>query len=471
MTRPITSEFLLEDAHVVKGELPKGILLRMEGTIQMADTPNRNKRIYPISVWENLLKEDSEFAQNLKRGVILGELGHPGDRLEVDPKNASHIVRDVWLDGKAVRGVIDVLETPSGRILKTLLEADVKMGVSSRGSGSVDTKDGYEYVQEDYYPEGWDFVLVPSVEDALPEVVAVENKSRAIEVVRHLAEASQDVKTCNRCQDLLESLGEGGCGIKRVHGGTPASQVIEHVNQGGKPEQEKKEKHKMGVEDQRSVVSLEDHTRVQEELTRERSKRENLEEEVERLKAELEASRSLLQASVDRIKEEQQEKALVKSELSKLRTEGEREKSDLQKKYENLKVRYDAAEDLLEESLAMLKEQKAELESIKKERDSLKAESEEARKASVVDYLERELGGLGEEKLKAVLPLFKGVQTVEEAKMKVESLRSVISDGIPRIDPLPDEDSDLGGGEGKSRRIREEVKTTRTNALIRRVNG
>lgn len=94
-----------------------------------------------------------------------GELDHPDDSV-VNLKNVSHIITEVWWEGKDVMGKIKVLDTPSGRILKDLVKAGVKLGISSRGLGSVSESMGVVTVESDFQLICFDMVSEPSTPNA-----------------------------------------------------------------------------------------------------------------------------------------------------------------------------------------------------------------------------------------------------------------------------------------------------------------
>jgi hypothetical protein len=90
-----------------------------------------------------------------------GELDHPESSI-INLKNVSHIIRDMWWDGDNVIGKIEVLPTTAGNILKALIESNVQVGVSSRGMGSLEDRNGVLEVQDDFELLCWDFVSTPS---------------------------------------------------------------------------------------------------------------------------------------------------------------------------------------------------------------------------------------------------------------------------------------------------------------------
>ena len=103
------------------------------GIIQKAGTKNGNGRVYRK---ETLNREIKNYQKSINERRSLGELDHPDDSV-INLKNASHLVTKTWWEGNSVMGKIEVLDTPSGKILKDLVKANVKLGISSRGLGSV----------------------------------------------------------------------------------------------------------------------------------------------------------------------------------------------------------------------------------------------------------------------------------------------------------------------------------------------
>ena len=144
-----------------KREVANGTLY-LSGRIQTADKKNGNGRSYPFKV---LKREIDNYSNVIKDNRALGELDHPDDSV-INLRNVSHIVTDVWWEGKDVMGKIKVLDTPSGRILKDLINAGVKLGISSRGLGSVKESMGNTVVREDFELICFDIVSEPSTPNA-----------------------------------------------------------------------------------------------------------------------------------------------------------------------------------------------------------------------------------------------------------------------------------------------------------------
>ena len=134
----------------------------LSGKLQQADVENGNGRIYPYNV---LAREVKNYEKLVRESRALGELDHPDDSV-INLKNASHLVTSIWMDKESVMGKVKVLDTPSGKVLKSLVEAGVTLGISSRGMGSVVDKNGKTYVQEDFQLICFDFVSEPSTPEA-----------------------------------------------------------------------------------------------------------------------------------------------------------------------------------------------------------------------------------------------------------------------------------------------------------------
>lgn len=148
------------------GEVREKILLK--GILQKANTLNQNGRIYPKNILEREVRNYQKF---IKERRAYGELDHP-DTSVVSLKNASHIVTEARMDGDVVKGTIEVLTgVPSGKILKGLVEQDVKIGISSRGVGTVVQDGDHLIVQDDYILVCFDVVSEPSTPQAfmIPE--------------------------------------------------------------------------------------------------------------------------------------------------------------------------------------------------------------------------------------------------------------------------------------------------------------
>ena len=134
----------------------------LTGIMQRADEQNGNGRVYPRAILE---REVENYTKIVKERRALGELDHPEDSV-VNLKNASHMITKVWWDGDSVMGKAQILNTPSGQVLKELCNAGVKLGISSRGLGSVSEQMGKTIVEDDFQLICFDFVSEPSTSGA-----------------------------------------------------------------------------------------------------------------------------------------------------------------------------------------------------------------------------------------------------------------------------------------------------------------
>jgi len=141
--------------------------LVVKGVLQRAESKNQNGRVYPREV---LLKEVSKYlSEQVKERRALGELDHP-DSSVVNLNNASHNIIEMHWDGDDLLGTVEVLSTPAGNILKELFKSGIKLGISSRGLGSVEPMREYDgdtvEVQPDFELIAFDFVSNPSTHGA-----------------------------------------------------------------------------------------------------------------------------------------------------------------------------------------------------------------------------------------------------------------------------------------------------------------
>lgn len=168
ISETVKPEVVIEDAtgnKMIKS--PAVTKVTMKGVLQKADTLNQNGRIYPLHILEREVRNYQKF---IVENRAVGELDHP-DTSVVNLKNVSHIVREATIENGTVIGVIEVLNTPSGKILQDLTSAGVKLGISSRGVGSTRKQGDYQVVQDDFQLICWDFVSEPSTPGAfvIPE--------------------------------------------------------------------------------------------------------------------------------------------------------------------------------------------------------------------------------------------------------------------------------------------------------------
>ena len=150
--------------------------LLVQGILATAEVKNGNGRYYSKELWN---REMEKYKDLIKERRSLGELDHPESSV-VNLKNVSHLIRDYNWDGDNVMGVIEILPTPSGNILKELIKNGVTVGVSSRGMGSLQDVGGVMEVQDDFELLCWDFVSTPSNPGSFMHEVIKEGKAPII---------------------------------------------------------------------------------------------------------------------------------------------------------------------------------------------------------------------------------------------------------------------------------------------------
>jgi hypothetical protein len=147
-------------------------VFEVEGIMQRASAQNQNGRVYAKEILERECKKYME--EFVKRGNAFGELDHPESPV-VSLKNASHIVKDLYWKGDDLMGRVELLNTPAGNIVKEIIKAGHTIGISSRGTGSVQqTNEGHLEVQDDFELVCWDFVSNPSTHGAFMNPVALQ---------------------------------------------------------------------------------------------------------------------------------------------------------------------------------------------------------------------------------------------------------------------------------------------------------
>jgi len=145
-----------------KREIRESNGMYITGKFQEGGVINGNKRKYPPDV---LKKEVGRYKNLVNDRRALGELDHPDSSI-INLVNVSHMVVDIWMEGNSVMGKCKVLDTPSGQILRSLVTAGVKIGISSRGMGSVHESAGETIVEDDFQLICFDIVSEPSTPNA-----------------------------------------------------------------------------------------------------------------------------------------------------------------------------------------------------------------------------------------------------------------------------------------------------------------
>jgi|TARA_A100001011_G_scaffold399544_1_gene508715 hypothetical protein len=165
----VCHDLLTEDE---KRQVKEGTVF-LTGVMQRCDEQNGNGRVYPAQI---LQREVKNYMKVVKESRACGELDHPEDSV-VNLKNASHVVTSMWWEGKDLMGKIKVLSTPSGKILESLINDGVMLGISSRGLGSVREQQGQTLVEDDFQLICFDIVSEPSTQGAYMTMNESKNKT------------------------------------------------------------------------------------------------------------------------------------------------------------------------------------------------------------------------------------------------------------------------------------------------------
>jgi hypothetical protein len=160
----LISEYVEQELEVItEAKAGGGKSYHIEGVFAQAEQPNRNRRMYPLPVMEKAV--DKYDTEQVKTGRAVGELNHPdGPTINLD--KVSHRITALEWKGNDVVGKAHILDTPMGQIVKGLLEGGVKLGVSTRGMGSLEERNGIMHVKDDFHLSTVDIVQDPSAPDA-----------------------------------------------------------------------------------------------------------------------------------------------------------------------------------------------------------------------------------------------------------------------------------------------------------------
>lgn len=152
-----TTKFIVEEKNGVKTYC-------IEGVFMQAEKQNKNGRVYPLAI---LSKEVDRYNKNyVQMNRAFGELGHP-DSPSINLDRVSHMITNLYPDGNNFIGKAKILDTPNGKIVKSLLDGGAQLGVSTRGVGSLKPHNGYQLVQDDFHlATAADIVADPSAPDA-----------------------------------------------------------------------------------------------------------------------------------------------------------------------------------------------------------------------------------------------------------------------------------------------------------------
>ena len=166
-TVKLFSEAVEEVQYITEAKEGGGKNYKIKGIFLQADIKNRNGRVYPMEILEKEVTRYNKKFINENRAY--GELGHP-EGPTVNLERVSHMVTELYPDGKNFIGEAKIMETPMGKIVKNIMDEGGKLGVSSRGMGSLDQKNGANYVRDDFYlATAADIVADPSAPNAFVE--------------------------------------------------------------------------------------------------------------------------------------------------------------------------------------------------------------------------------------------------------------------------------------------------------------
>jgi len=182
---------------------------KIKGIFMQADIKNRNGRIYPMEVLEKEVRRYNK--EQIKENRAFGELGHP-EGPTINLERASHMITDLYPDGKNFIGEAKILSTPMGKIVENLMEDGAKLGVSSRGMGSLNQKNGANYVRNDFYlATAADIVADPSAPNDFVEGIMegkdwVWNNGSLVEaeLVRMKSRIERRTRSRHAKEDALE---------------------------------------------------------------------------------------------------------------------------------------------------------------------------------------------------------------------------------------------------------------------------
>ena len=200
----------IEDVEYITEEKDNGEkTYKIKGVFMQSEVKNRNGRVYPFPVLEKEVNRYNKDYVNEKRAF--GELGHP-DGPTVNLERASHMITALYPKGKNFIGEAKILKTPMGEIVKNLMDEGAKLGVSSRGMGSLEQKNGANYVKDDFYlATAADIVADPSAPNAFVEGIMegkewVWNNGALVEeeLIRMKKRINEKVRKRHANQNALE---------------------------------------------------------------------------------------------------------------------------------------------------------------------------------------------------------------------------------------------------------------------------
>lgn len=200
MSKQILVEYMpleVDREYIMEATKNPSLPVRVKAILQRADIKNQNGRIYPKEILMREAKKYHEEFVTARRAM--GELDHPESRAVVNLGSVSHIISEMHWEGDDLVGMIEVLSTPSGNIVKELLKSGIRLGVSSRGVGSVrQMSESTVEVDEDFNLICFDIVSNPSTQGAFLS-----------EGVMNAINSSKRIRVNELIQDFLSEVGRG----------------------------------------------------------------------------------------------------------------------------------------------------------------------------------------------------------------------------------------------------------------------
>ena len=183
---------------IVEATREGGKKYTIEGIFAQAESKNRNGRIYPKAIMEKAVGK--YVNEQVKTGRAVGELNHPeGPTVNLD--KVSHRITDLHFEGNDVVGRASILDTPNGKIVKGLLDGGVRLGVSTRGMGSLEQRNGMTVVKDDYILNTVDIVQDPSAPGAFVNGIMEGVDwiwNNGIIEARHIEKVETEIKKAKR---------------------------------------------------------------------------------------------------------------------------------------------------------------------------------------------------------------------------------------------------------------------------------
>jgi len=428
-----------------KAKKNPNILMKVGGMFQAEDAKNKNGRIYPSETWDAVFGDD-EWREQLENRGVLGEVDHPkdGGALRRTSHVITHLERKNVNGKKLVYGEAEILNTPDGQVAATLFGANCRVGISSRGEGSVehDNKAEADMVKTDFRPEAFDFVTKPSTivdglggayPKPLTESEIKQNNETVVTALTELVEQTSDKKVLLSCfrtleggykaseqgKKLLEKLEEKLTEETKTDPEPSAVPSVE--NKDPKPSQEPKEEDPMESKITKEAMDeLHQMARdlaakeIADNLSKHQEEKGKLQQQITDITARLEDTQKKLDAA-ERIIEEFQSKIKEMEENAPKATE------------EDTQKRLEAAKKLIDTMLKQMEELKDAKEYGDAAEKVAQALIDKGETDKVERYVAGSLAGIkNEEKRESVKKLVSGAKTIEEAKERLSALGTLV---------------------------------------------